>query len=84
MTDLSPTRTSRKPTFERWLEAGLFHSRWLMAPFYLGLVGALVVLLGVFVNEMIHEFSHALTMSPEGAILMVLSLIDCRWRATCC
>ena len=30
----------------------------------------------VFVNEAIHEFSHILTMSPEGAILMVLSLID--------
>jgi uncharacterized protein (TIGR00645 family) len=30
----------------------------------------------VFVNEAIHEFSGVLTMSPEDAILMVLSLID--------
>lgn len=68
--------SSRKPAAERWLEAGIFHSRWLMAPFYLGLVAALVVLLVVFVNEAIHEFQHILDMTPEGAILMVLSLID--------
>ena len=72
MSDLS----ANKNVAERWLEAGLFHSRWLMAPFYLGLVLALVVLLVVFVNEAIHEFQHVLAMTPEGAILMVLSLID--------
>jgi uncharacterized protein (TIGR00645 family) len=72
MSDLS----AHKPAVERWLEAGLFHSRWLMAPFYFGLVVALAVLLVVFFNEAVHEFSHALTMTPEGAILMVLSLID--------
>ena len=65
-----------KPAVERWLEASLFHSRWLMAPFYLGLVVALAVLLVVFFNEAVHEFQHALSMTPEGAILMVLSLID--------
>ena len=47
-----------------------------MAPFYLGLVVALAVLLVVFFNEAVHEFQHALSMTPEGAILMVLSLID--------
>ena len=72
MSDLS----ANKPAVERWLEAGLFHSRWLMAPFYLGLVVALAVLLVVFFNEAVHEFQHALSMTPEGAILMVLSLID--------
>lgn len=72
MSDLS----AGKPAVERWLEAGIFHSRWLMAPFYLGLVVALGVLLVVFVNEAIHEFQHILDMTPEGAILMVLSLID--------
>ena len=37
---------------------------------------ALAALLVVFVNEAGHELSHLLTMSPEEAILMVLSLID--------
>jgi uncharacterized protein (TIGR00645 family) len=65
-----------KPAAERWLEAGLFRSRWLMAPFYVGLVVALAALVVVFFNEAVHELAHVLTMSPEQAILMVLSLID--------
>lgn len=65
-----------KPAAERFLELWLFRSRWLMAPFYVGLVVALGALLLVFVNEAIRELAHVTTMSPEGAILMVLALID--------
>jgi uncharacterized protein (TIGR00645 family) len=72
----APRRPSSKPAFERWLETGLFRARWLMAPFYVGLVAALAVLIIVFFREAWVEFSHVMTMSPEGAILMVLSLID--------
>ena len=64
------------PATERWLEATLFASRWLMAPFYLGLVLALAALLVVFAGELATELSHVLNMTPEGAILMGLSLID--------
>lgn len=71
-----PPETPRKPSLERWLETGLFRSRWLMAPFYVGLVVALAALLVVFVNEAWHELSHLTSMSPEEAILMVLALID--------
>jgi uncharacterized protein (TIGR00645 family) len=74
-----PKRTTRphpKPAAERLLEISLFRSRWLMAPFYVGLVVALAALLVVFVNEAIHELSGLLSMSPEDAILMALSLID--------
>jgi len=66
----------KKHLIERWLEEGLFQSRWLMAPFYVGLVVALAGLVVVFFNEAVHELSHIFTMSPEQAILMVLSLID--------
>src|SRR4029077_1579434 len=59
-----------------WLEATLFASRWLMAPFYLGLVLALAALLVVFVNELASELSRIMEMTPESAILMGLSLID--------
>jgi uncharacterized protein (TIGR00645 family) len=41
----------RTPAAERWLESILFASRWLLAPFYLGLVLALAALLVVFVGE---------------------------------
>ncbi|OXE36968.1 MAG: hypothetical protein CGW95_04530 [Phenylobacterium zucineum] len=70
------TRPSSKPAVELWLEAALFKARWLMAPFYIGLVVALAALVVVFVNEAVHELARLLTMSPEDAILMVLSLID--------
>jgi hypothetical protein len=58
------------PATERWLEATLFASRWLMAPFYLGLVLALAALLVVFAGELATELSHVLNMTPEGAIVM--------------
>jgi uncharacterized protein (TIGR00645 family) len=64
------------PAAERWLEALLFSSRWLMAPFYLGLVVALAALLVVFVNELAAEVWHILEITPESGILMGLSLID--------
>jgi uncharacterized protein (TIGR00645 family) len=61
---------------ERALETGLFASRWLLAPFYVGLMLALATLLVVFVRELVGELSHILTMTSEDAILMALSLID--------
>jgi uncharacterized protein (TIGR00645 family) len=76
VTPVASKPPSRKPAIERALELWLFRSRWLMAPFYVGLVIALAALVVVFINEAAHEFSGVLTMSPEQAILMVLSLID--------
>ena len=73
---MSADRTDQTPTAERWLEATLFASRWLMAPFYLGLVLTLAALLVVFVNELASELSRIMEMTPESAILMGLSLID--------
>jgi uncharacterized membrane protein YqhA len=43
---------------ETGLERTLFASRWLLAPFYLGMVLALVLLLVVFVRELVNEFAH--------------------------
>jgi uncharacterized protein (TIGR00645 family) len=62
--------------FERVLENGLFLSRWLMAPFYVGLVLALAMLLVVFVEEVIHAIPNVLGGGAEQAILTVLTLID--------
>ncbi len=76
MTQPAPRPSKPKPAAERFLELWLFRSRWLMAPFYVGLVLALAALVIVFANEAIHEFSGIFGKSPEQAILMVLSLID--------
>jgi uncharacterized protein (TIGR00645 family) len=70
------SRPAQKPMVERTLELWLFRSRWLMAPFYVGLVVALAALLYVFAAEAWRELAHLQGMSPEQAILMVLSLID--------
>src|ERR1700710_2860473 len=61
---------------ERGFESVLFNSRWLMAPFYLGLVVSLAVLLYKF-GEMVWEFIlHAPGAKEADIILGVLSLID--------
>lgn len=71
-----PHRPDHKPRAERALELWLFRSRWLMAPFYVGLALALAALLYVFVIEAWHAFSHVTSLDSAHAILMALSLID--------
>jgi len=63
---------------ETVLEQTLFKSRWLLAPFYLGMVAALAMLLAAFVAELIHAVPQAMTLSadPEQVILAVLGMID--------
>lgn len=61
---------------ERLIERGLFASRWLMAPMYVGLVGALIVLLYAFVMELVHFAASIPTLTVDGAVLGALALID--------
>jgi uncharacterized protein (TIGR00645 family) len=68
--------TPERSHFERGLGLWLFRSRWLMAPFYLGLVVALVMLLVAFILDIVHEFADLPGFSAERAIAMVLLLID--------
>ena len=65
-----------KTGVERILETGLFNSRWLLAPFYLGLVLSLVMLLVAFVTELARTLPIVFTMDSEQVILTVLLLID--------
>ncbi len=62
--------------FEIALEKFLFASRWLLAPFYVALVVALVVLLVKAMQELWHFSSHALSATESQVILGVLALID--------
>ncbi|MDE2252039.1 MAG: TIGR00645 family protein [Gammaproteobacteria bacterium] len=68
--------TNLNSKLERLAEQTLFASRWLMAPFYLGMVLALVLLLIVFGRELAAEFAHVQTVNAESAVLLALSLID--------
>lgn len=77
MSDPSEPKTaSRRIWIEVWLEKGLFTARWLMAPFYIGLVIALGVLLLAFVNKLLHALPQAWRMDDAEAIMLMLSLID--------
>src|ERR1700742_3174639 len=62
--------------FEKGLEWLLFQSRWLMAPVYVGLVLALVMLLTAFIGEIVEAAPHVIGMKTEEVLLTVLSLID--------
>jgi uncharacterized protein (TIGR00645 family) len=61
---------------ERNLEAGIFASRWLLAPFYVGLSLSLVLLLITFIREFIEIVPEALHAAPSTVIVTVLSLVD--------
>ncbi len=61
---------------ERALEQVLFGARWLLAPFYLGMVLALAAVLVVFFRELVAEMGHLRTLDAEQVILLALSLID--------
>ena len=64
------------PFFELWLERLIFQSRWVMAPFYFGLIISLLVLLMKFVQELIHFIAISAASTEADIILGVLSLID--------
>ena len=61
---------------QRGFEYVLFNSRWLMAPFYVGLVVALAVMFLKFLRMLWEFILHAQGAKSTETILDVLSLID--------
>src|SRR3989337_382357 len=61
---------------EHALEVLMFNSRWLLAPFYLGLVISIALLLIKFGQEFIHMLPTIFTMSESEVILAILTLVD--------
>ena len=62
--------------FEHAIETMIFGSRWLLAPFYLGLVLALALLLVKFAKEFIHFAPLVFYAEGSEVIIGLLSLID--------
>jgi uncharacterized protein (TIGR00645 family) len=62
--------------FENGLENLIFNSRWLLAPFYVGLVLALALLLVKFAKELFHFIPLVFTAEGGDVIIGILSLID--------
>jgi uncharacterized protein (TIGR00645 family) len=63
-------------SLEHALELIMFRSRWLLAPFYLGLVLAIGLLLVKFVQEFAALVTVMFTSDGSQAIVGVLSLVD--------
>lgn len=61
---------------ENGLEGAIFKSRWLLAPFYLGLIVSIVLLFIKFAQELWHVSSHILTASESDVIIGILALVD--------
>jgi len=65
-----------RETIESVLEKTLFASRWLLAPFYLGLAVGIGILLIKFMQELFQLALIAVSGSESDAILGVLTLVD--------
>ena len=61
---------------EKLVESIFYASRWLLAPVYIGLSLALILLGIKFFQEVIHFFPIILSSSEADLVLVVLSLID--------
>jgi uncharacterized protein (TIGR00645 family) len=66
----------RHSLVERIVEALIFGSRWLLAPIYIGLAAALIVLLVKFVQHAGELLLHILIADGEDTIIGILGLID--------
>jgi len=61
---------------EHLIEVVIFRSRWLLAPFFLGLIASIVLLLVKFVQELAHLSTHVLSASESDIIIGILTLVD--------
>ncbi|MBV1912628.1 MAG: TIGR00645 family protein [Cycloclasticus sp.] len=64
------------PSIEQHLEKLLYASRWLLAPLYLGLSLALILLSIKFFQEALHFFPIILSTTESDMVLVILSLVD--------
>ena len=70
------TREIVLDTIENTMETAIFNSRWLLAPFYLGLVISIALLFVKFVQELYHITIHVTSASEHSVIIGILALVD--------
>ena len=54
----------------------IFNSRWILAPFYLGLVGGIVMMLVKFAQEFLNVAGNVFVGTESEMILAILTLVD--------
>ncbi len=62
--------------FESAMESVLFRSRWLLAPFFFGLVVAIAALLVKFAKDLLILLGSLLDLSGSELIVSILTLVD--------
>ncbi|MBT9466665.1 TIGR00645 family protein [Hydrogenophaga sp.] len=63
-------------TFERFMESAIFASRWILAPFFIGLIIAMLVLLLKFGKELVSLLMGVLGLHQHDSIISILTLVD--------
>ena len=76
MTTVAPTDDGRDARGLRPIPRFIFASRWLQLPLYLGLIVAQVVYVYLFLKELLHLVMTSTSVTEQGAMLIVLGLID--------
>jgi uncharacterized protein (TIGR00645 family) len=76
MTTVAQTDDGRDPRRLRPIPRFIFASRWLQLPLYLGLIVAQVVYVYLFLKELLHLVMTSTSVTEQGAMLIVLGLID--------
>jgi uncharacterized protein (TIGR00645 family) len=61
---------------ESLIAGALIASRWLMAPLYIGLIGALVVVIVEFFHELVSTILGFAALGSDSTILATLKLVD--------
>ena len=74
---MKPEPTPRDPNARlRGFPLIIFSSRWLQLPLYLGLIIAQCVYVLLFMKELWHLITHAMSFGEQQIMLVVLGLID--------
>jgi uncharacterized protein (TIGR00645 family) len=76
MTTVAQTDDGRDARGLRPIPRFIFASRWLQLPLYLGLIVAQVVYVYLFLKELLHLVMTSPSVTEQGAMLIVLGLID--------
>src|SRR5574344_641301 len=63
-------------SLERHLVRLMFASRWLLAPFYIGLVAAIAILLAKFIKEFLILLPQVFTLEGGEIMVSILTLVD--------
>ncbi|WP_025650803.1 MULTISPECIES: TIGR00645 family protein [Psychrobacter] len=61
---------------EPYLEKTIFNSRWILAPFYLGLILGVILLFIKFIQKTIMMFNTVFSASVSDVIVNILVLVD--------